>query len=134
MSDFGVAGKVTVRKDTLSIVIKLTKGEFLTYKVTPKGAEALFVFSCASRSLLASTDFDDHPADTYEWKWSKDDFGSDEHDDVYGVRFQFITAVKYTLVVKHHKQDGSVVTLKDIDYESQNPGDWYQDILNTLSS
>jgi len=136
MPDFGNAGTRTVRTSKGAVIVDIDNQEFLSYEVKAQGAVPIFAFACKHRALLSANDLPNHPTSTYKWKWSKTDFGNDEPDkslgDRYGVRFQFLTALKYTLLVRHHKQDGTVETIKDIDYASNDSSDWFQETFKVF--
>ena len=134
MPDFGNAGKRTVRKYTPTVRVAITQGEYLFYRLTVWGAEGQFSFSCSHRTLRSAADFPGHPKQVYEWTWGQKASDKDDDDDIYGVRMAFITATKYTLLVEHRRKDGSVIQLlTDIDYESTDPGDSYQEDLHVVS-
>lgn len=136
MADFGKAGKRTVRVYKGAVIVRFSEGEFLSYKLTVKGAEPIFTFACMHRALLSEHQFEGHPKQVYEWNWGRNpDQEIDAEDDMYGVAMTFITAIKYTLLVEQRRQDGSVVkVLKDIDYESQAPEDNFTEPLEVLAA
>jgi hypothetical protein len=133
MSNFGNAGTRTARVDIDTVLVHLSVGEYLSYKVVAKGAEAVFTFACAHRLLKAANQFPGHPMASYDWKWFKNPGEGDASQDIYGVQFSFASAVKYTLRIEHRNaQDGLIQLLQDIDYESQDPKDWYQEPLEVF--
>jgi hypothetical protein len=133
MGNFGNAGKRTARTDIDTVMVHISSGESLYYKVIAKGAEAVFTFACAHRLLKAANQFPGHPKQTYEWKWLKNPGEGDASQDIYGMQFSFISAVKYTLRIEHRNaQDAVIQLLQDIDYESKDPKDWYQESLEVF--
>jgi hypothetical protein len=143
MSDFGKAGKLTIRTHDVAAVINLSVGEYLYYKLTVSGASPIFTFACKHHARLSEHQFAGHPKETYEWTWCRPTAGaagvpdekSDAADDMYGVAMSFIAAIKYTLLVEHRGKDDSLIRkLKDIDYESQDPHDNFTESLRLFSS
>jgi hypothetical protein len=136
MADFGKAGKRTVRSYTPAVKVLLSQGEYLSYRLTVSGAVPEFSFSCSHRTLRSATDFPGHPKQVYEWTWGQDPSDKDADDDIYGVRMAFLTAKKYTLVVDRRRKDGSLIppVLTDIDYESAEPTDGYQEDLHVFAA
>lgn len=136
MADFGQAGKRTVRVYKGAVIVRFSQGEFLSFRLTAKGAEPIFTFACMHRALLSEHEFEGHPQQVYEWTWGRNEPGQiDAEDDMYGVAMSFITAIKYTLLVEHRGKDGGIIkVLKDIDYESQAPQDNFTEILEVLAS
>lgn len=133
MGNFGKAGKRTARTDIDTVLVHLAAHECLYYKVTAKGAEAVFTFACAHRLLKAANQFPGHPMETYEWKWFKNPGEGDASQDIYGMQFSFLSAIKYTLRIEHRDaKDTLIQLLQDIDYESQDPTDWYQEALEVF--
>lgn len=135
MSDFGKGGKITIRENDNAVMVNVSSGEHLHYKLTVKGAEPIFTFACKHKARLSEHEFNGHPKKVYEWDWCKSMDESDSTDDLYVVAMLFITAVKYTLLVEHRDNKGSLVNkLKDIDYESQEPTDNFTEILRVFKS
>lgn len=133
MGNFGNAGTRTARTDLDTVMVHLSADEYLYYKVNAKGAEAVFTFACAHRLLKAANQFPGHPMQSYEWKWFKNPGDGDASQDIYGMQFSFVPAIKYTLRIEHRNaQDGAIQLLQDIDYESQDPKDWYQESLEVF--
>jgi hypothetical protein len=83
--------------------------------------------------LKAANQFPGHPMQTYDWKWLKNSGEGDASQDIYGMQFGFVPTIKYTLRIEHRNaQDGVIQLLQDIDYESQDPKDWYQEALEVF--
>ena len=78
----------------------------------------------------------------YEWTWCRPtalanvpNQNSDALDDMYGVAMSFLAAVKYTLLVEQRDQtDKLISTLKDVDYESQDPHDNFTESLRIFTT
>jgi hypothetical protein len=142
MPDFGNAGTITVREHDVAALIKLSVGEYIHYQLTVQGAEPIFTFACTHSDRLSADNFDGHPKQVYEWTWGRsgslDDLPNepaDSDDDTYVVSMSFITAIKYTLVAeKRDANDDVMRTLKDIDYESQDPEDSFTEILRVFTA
>lgn len=136
MSDFGIAGKRTVRVYKGAVIVSFSAGDFLSFRLTAKGAEPIFTFACMHRALLSEHQFEGHPKQVYEWRWGQNpDEEVDADDDMYGVAMSFITAIKYTLLVEHRRKDGGLIKIvKDIDYESQAPQDNFTETLEVLAT
>ena len=69
-------------------------------------------------------------------KWPKNptDIPS-ENDIIYTLVISFFAAAKYSYTVEYHKTDGSMpVTLKNIDYKSENTADSDYNTLRVLLS
>ncbi|HEY6189857.1 MAG TPA: hypothetical protein VIW80_19545 [Pyrinomonadaceae bacterium] len=134
MADFGTAGKRTVRVFKAAAIVRFKQGEHLHFRLTVQGAEPIFTFGCADRSLLSEHEFAGHPKKVYEWDWGLAAGDIDNADDMYGVAMIFLTAVKYTLLLEHRNKDSKLIkVLKDIDYESQAPEDNFTEIIEILA-
>ncbi len=141
MPDFGNAGELTVRAHDVATTVKLSEGEYIHYTLTVQGAEPIFTFACEHNDRLSEHDFAGHPKQVYEWTWGRstslDDIpneSEDASDDVYVVTMAFVTAIKYTLLAEKCDANDQVIrTLKDIDYESQDPTDTFTESLRVLT-
>jgi hypothetical protein len=141
MADFGKAGKLTIRSHDVAVVVNLTKNEYIHYKLTVQGADPIFTFACKHGARLSEHQFSGHPKQVYEWTWQRSspltnvpNQPSDAADDMYGVAMSFLAAIKYTLVVEHRDQnDKKIRTLKDVDYESQDPHDNFTESLRVFT-
>lgn len=70
---------------------------------------------------------------SYEWNWLKNPGEGDASQDIYGMQLSFVSATKYTLRIEHrNSKDGLIQLLQDIDYESQDPKDWFQEPLEVF--
>jgi len=142
MADFGKAGKLTIRKHDVAALVNLTNKEYLSYKLTVQGADPIFTFACTHGARLSEHQFAGHPKKVYEWTWCRPtalaavpNESSDAPDDMYGVAMSFLAAVKYTLLVEQRDQTDQLVrTLKDIDYESQDPHDNFTESLRIFTT
>ncbi|HXT63382.1 MAG TPA: hypothetical protein VN696_10125 [Pyrinomonadaceae bacterium] len=135
MADFGKGGKRTIRTHDGAVLVSISNGEYLAYKLTVQGAVPLFTFACKHTSRKSQNDFPGHPKAVYEWTWSHNSDESDAPDDNYGVAMLFISALKYTLFVEHRRQDNTVIkVLQDIDYESKEHADSFTEILRVFIS
>ena len=135
MADFGNAGKITIRRNAAAAQIDLGAKESLHYKLTALGDKPQFAFSCKHRAAILSSDTFGPPVMVYEWDLGKKPGDFDATDDVYVVAMWFARITKYTLRVEHRNQAGSVIeVLKDIDYESQDPNDSYDDSLRVFTA
>ena len=133
MGKFGSAGTRTARTDVDTVMIKLAAGEYLHYNIIAKGADAVFTFACAHKFLKAANQFPGHPMQVYDWKWFATPGDGDASQDIYGVQFSFVPAIKYTLKIEHLNSTGGLINLvQDIDYESQDPTDWYREALEVF--
>jgi hypothetical protein len=114
-------------------MLHLAAREYLHYSINAEGAEAVFTFACAHRFLMAANQFPGHPKQLYDWKWFSKPGDGDSSQDIYGVMFGFVSAVKYTLRIEHLDATGKLIKiLQDIDYESQDPTDWYREALEVF--
>lgn len=135
MPDFGVAGKLTIREYDGAVKVRVSQGEYLYFRLTVKGAEAIFTFACKHKARLSEHQFPGHPKQVYEWTWSKGQDESDQQMDMYALGMSFMTAVRYTLSVEHRDvNDAMIDLLKDIDYESNHPTDSYTETLRVLTA
>jgi hypothetical protein len=135
MADFGVAGKRTVREFNGAVKVRVSEGEYLSFRLTVQGASPIFTFACQDKPRLSEHEFPGHPKKVYEWTWSKNADESDRTSDVYGVTMSFFTAIRYTLVVEHRNSDDSLIDLlKDIDYESNHGADNFTETLRVLTA
>lgn len=135
---FGKAGTRTVRTYEPAVAIKFKEGEFLRFKLTVRGAEAIFAFACKHTERLSQASFSDHPTRIYQW-----DLGVDmeqEPDttkkDTYalGMLFTAVAPGRYTLEVTHLSRDEQLVEqLIDVDYASTDPTDKYTEVLGVFA-
>jgi hypothetical protein len=131
--DFGAAGKITVRTDVPAVAIHIDRGEFLSYKLTVAGVSPIFTFACQHRKIKTDSDFPVSP--TYQWTYFQNLGDEDAHDDVYTVGMSFLGApITYTLVVNKCDKAGALIqALKDKDFASTDPNDFFLDSLRVFS-
>lgn len=135
MADFGHAGVITVRERDNAVLVNVTAGEYLYFKVTVAGAEPIFTFACKHRKRFSAKDIPGHPKQVYEWTWGKSGADIDGPDDMHGVAMLFITAVQYTIYVEHRDATDAVVNLlKDLDFRSSDPADSFVETLRIFSA
>lgn len=99
--------------------------EYLQYTLTVSGAQGKFaVVDNANRSVMKDTDYQT-PQHVYRRKWPQSPTELPPEDDqTYTLAISFVTATKYRYLVQRHRRDGSVVeTIKDMDFESDDPSD-----------
>jgi hypothetical protein len=119
----------TVRIDKGGVFLQVSKGEYLVYKVTVRATHAAFslVDSKLSKLLLSHTDAP-NPAGSATWQrqWPTiADSVSPFSTHVLGMHF--LSALKYTWFAEHHRSDGIVQTVMDIDFESNDPAKFFME-------
>lgn len=131
MADFGKTGKVTIREDAVGVEVDVNGGQYLSYQLTAQGSGPIFKWACEHKLRLRQSDFAGHPKQTYEWTWSRQNSAEgDSDDDIYTLEMRFSSAIKYTLVVElRDNSDQPIKTVKDVDFESQTPEDWFGSTL-----
>jgi hypothetical protein len=126
VTSFGNAGTRTARVNTGSVTLK--GDELLVYSVTVKGANPAFGFACRHLALHSAEDFEGHPRAKYEW-----DYSPDRDRDRLMLLLSFVGAVRYTVRIDHISQAGALLkTVRDVDYESQDPEDTAEDNLSVF--
>jgi hypothetical protein len=126
VTSFGNAGRRTARASRGSVTLK--GDELLVYTVTVRGANAAFGFACRHRALHSAEDFEGHPRAKYEW-----DYLPDRDKDLVKLLLTFVGAVTYTVRIDHISQAGALLrTVRDVDYESQDPEDTAEDNLSVF--
>jgi hypothetical protein len=129
----------TIRNETKAISLKLSdlyNGEYLLYKLKVWGGQGIFsIVDEKSRVLIKHSDFP-KPQQDYTLKWPKSPADIPiEKDIIYTLVISFNTATKYSYTVEHHKANGSLpVTLKSLDFESENAKDSDYNTLRILLS
>lgn len=114
-----MAIKRNVRVESVAVLVNVTGGDFLTYKVTVEGPDPTFalVDSKMDKVLMSSHD-QSSGGDTWERRWPRPaDSVSPSTSHTMG--FSFLDAIKYTYVVEHHHGGGITETVIDIDYISE---------------
>jgi hypothetical protein len=131
ISKFGNGGTRTVRENKPAVVLGRAKDEYVSYQVQVSGAAAAFALSNTQRTIKQANTFPGHPLQTYEWTLREADLPDD--DETYVLSFAFPAAVQYTVIVKHHRSDNSVIeTHKDLDLTTTDPTDEFRDPLRIL--
>ena len=126
VTPFGNVGTRTARVTKGSVT--LTGDELLVYTVTVRGANPAFGVACRHRALHSAEDFEGHPRAKYEW-----DYIPDRDRDLLKLLLLFVGAVKYTVRIDHISQAGALIrTVRDVDYESQDPQDTAEDNLSVF--
>ena len=132
-ADFGVAGKLTIRADVPATAIHIDQGEFLSYDLVVHGVDPIFTLACKHRRVKSDDDF---PVGShFAWTHFQAAGDEDSHDDTYTLGLSFLSApIKYSLVVKRCDSTGAPMqTLKDKDFESTDPSDFFLDGLRVFS-
>lgn len=131
MSDFGNAGKLTIRTDKGAVLIRA--GQQINYVLTVAGATPIFTFACEDKARKSAEDFPGHPKQTYEWSWTYP-ADADKADDVYVVEMSFLTALKYTLRAELRTANGNMLdVIKDLDAESDDAHDKYPSSIEVIA-
>jgi hypothetical protein len=111
------------------VVVDVTNGGFLSYRVEVEGGNPRFGFSCEHRdSILESQTFPGHPKAVYEWDLfrqppqpGRPSVPADANLDTFVVNMLFVAARKYVVKIDHHKPGGAVVTVSSRTFESDDP-------------
>lgn len=121
---------------TPAVIVDASNGESLLYRVTVEGAtKGIFtLIDARTQQLLMSSKDAPHsttPDFAYEREWPKPvDNASSSTSHTMG--FQFLGVRKYRYEVIHHRQDGSDVTLMDIEYvPSSDTDSYFEDLFVT---
>jgi len=123
VTSFEKAGTRTVRVDRRSVILE--PGELLVYTVIARGAMPVFGFSCRDKEILSAASIAGHPREKYQWE-----FDPDSNDDVVMLLLSFIAVVKYSVQIDRISSAGLLIeTVRDVDYESQDPDDTAEDSL-----
>jgi hypothetical protein len=127
VTSFGSAGTRTARINKPGVGVGA--GDLLVYTVTVSGAAAAFGFGCQHREVLSATTLDGgQPRREYQWEYFPDD-----PDDSVALLLSFLAAVKYVVRIDRISAAGGLLeTVRDADYESQDPQDRVRDDLAVL--
>ena len=120
-----MAVKRTERTNKSAVKVNLLGGEYIDYSLTVSGARGVFALADRKdRPVMKDTDWP-APQQTYHKRWPQETpQAPPENGEVYSLAMSFITALKYTYVVKRCQADGKLLQIiKDIDFESQIPQD-----------
>jgi len=132
-----MAVQTNVTAETAAVFLDATGGEYLLYKVTPKGAQPIFtlVDSRADKLLMSnqSAPTSDDPL-FYQRKWPLPvDSVSTATNHTLGMHF--IAATQYRYEVGHHASNGELKRkLIDISYSSNSPDDSYFQALGVTTA
>ena len=130
MSDFGNAGKLTIRVDNGAVMVKA--GQHIQYSLIVQGEIPIFAFACTHKARLSDKDFPG-PQQKYSWTWNYP-ADADGADDVYVVEMSFLTALKYTLRAEVQTANGNVLSvIKDLDAESNDSNDEYPSSIEVIA-
>jgi hypothetical protein len=130
MSDFGNAGKLTVRVDNGAVMVKA--GQQIQYSLTVQGEIPIFAFACTHKTWLTDQSFPG-PQRQYSWAW-KFPADADDTDDVYVVEMSFLTALKYTLRAELQTANGNMLSvIKDLDAESNDSNDKFPSSIEVIA-
>jgi hypothetical protein len=130
MSDFGNAGKLTIRTDNGAVMVKA--GQQIQYTLTVQGEIPVFTFACTHKDRLTEESFP-QPQQKYSWTW-KYPADADGADDVYVVQMSFLTALKYTLRAELQTANGNLLSvIKDLDAESDDSNDKYPSSIEVIA-
>ena len=124
MADFGNAGIRTVHVDKAGGMIDTTVGQSVICTLDVSGGTPLFVFACTHRNLFTP---DGPIQDRYQWT-DFDSAGSNgQNGDVHVLTLQFSAgAIKYRFRMEVFDLNFALVkTLKDIEYETSDPTDFF---------
>lgn len=127
VTSFGNAGTRTARIDTPAV--GAGSGDLIVYSVAVSGADAAFGFGCQHREVLSARDIDGgQPRAHYQWKYTPDD-----PNDMLVLLLSFAPAIKYTVRIERMSPAGALLeSIRDVDYESQDPLDRATDSLTII--
>ena len=131
-----MAVQTNVTTEVAAVFLDATGGEYLLYKVTPRGSQPIFtlVDSRADKLLLSnqSTPASDNPL-VYQRKWPLPaDSVSTATNHTLGIHF--IAATQYRYEVAHFESNGDLKRrLIDISYSSSTPDDSYFQALGVTT-
>ncbi len=130
MSDFGNAGKLTIRVDNGAVLVKA--GQQIKYSLTVQGQIPIFAFACTHKVRLTDQDFP-APQQQYSWTW-KYPADADGTDDVYVVEMSFLTALKYTFRAELQTANGNMLSvIQDLDAESNDSNDKFPSSIEVIA-
>jgi len=130
-----MAVQVDVTKESVAVFVDLTAGEKLIYRVTVRGAAAVFtlVDSQTKKLLMSNNDqpVSTVPAVVFERKWPRP---TDQIPTAtsHTMGFQFLAAISYRYEVELIRSDSTFDSVLDITYSSTSPEDsFFQDLQVT---
>jgi len=127
-----MAVQVDKTKESVAVVVNLSKGESLNYRVTVRGPQPIFrLVDSETTELLMSNN--DAPAATmplvvFARKWPLPSEPT-QKATTHTMGFQFLGALSYRYEVNHILSDGTPESVIDITYSSNSPQDsFFQDL------
>lgn len=133
MADFGTAGKCRVHVREDRCVVDTTAGQGIACTLEVRGALPLFTFGCAHNETLASPQ--GPPSSRYDWS-TFDTENSRASDDAHVLTLRFSGgAVWYRFrmdLVDARK--ATIATVKDVEYESTEPGDVAEETIRVRTT
>lgn len=124
MSKFGKAGTRTVHASEAGGIINVTAGQSLMCTLDVKGGPALFVFACTHSEQFTPSG---PVKDRYQWTIFDEPGSRATNGDEHVLTLQFSAGAKhYRLRMEIFDDNFALVkTLKDIEYESSEPTDFF---------
>ena len=127
-----MAVQVDKTKESVAVVVNLSKGESLNYRVTVRGPQPIFrLVDSETTELLMSNN--DPPAATmplvvFARRWPLPSEPT-QKATTHTMGFQFLGALSYRYEVDHILSDGTAESVIDITYSSDSPEDsFFQDL------
>ena len=130
------------RTTLTAVTVDASNGESLSWRVAAQGAQPVFALAQKGEgnavAVRRSDDFPGHPKGDYQWQVVGPGKPAPNPMDVsagvpverYGLRFGFIAAIGYVLLVRQEAKDGSLrQVVKDITYSAEEPTATYQEFL-----
>jgi hypothetical protein len=123
---------VVKTKESVAVVVNLSAGESLNYKVTVRGPQPIFrlVDSQTTELLMSNNDLPvaTMPQVVFERRWPLPSEPT-QKATTHTMGFQFIGAVSYRYEVEKKAANGTTVSVMDITYSSNSPEDsFFQDL------
>ena len=127
-----MAINIDVTKESGAVFVDIANDEHLVYRITVRGAEAIFTLvDSQTEQLLMSQDDDpveEFPSVVFEREWP---LSSDPIQQVtsHTMGLQFLGAISYRYEVERISSDNSSETIMDITYSSNDPEEtFFQDL------
>jgi hypothetical protein len=127
-----MAVQVVKTKESVAVVVNLSSGEQLRYRVTVRGPQPIFRLVDSDTEDLLMSENDDPvatmPAVVFERKWPLPAEPT-QKATTHSMGFQFLGAISYRYQVDKKTADGTTVSVMDITYTSKKPEDtFFQDL------
>ena len=121
MSDFGNAGKMTVRASEVAATVNLSDGQMIICTLDVSDGVASFTFACTHKNLHTPTG---PPQGRYQWTVF-DEANSRLGEDMHVLAMNFSFNVKsYSFRMELFDANMALLkTLKDVDYTTTDPAD-----------